>query len=148
MIMTIRKHNLALSALVACFFLQGNAIAGANTARLTCTPAHSESRSVRVEGSVPATIDELNLKITLGSESTMLDDNKAAAYTVEDFAKGVYTLTIHSHGSSDSTILYAVPNSVVRKNIPNGIIVKFLAYLKTPNLNKDVKLNCTYHYEI
>ncbi len=155
-----QKHKLAYLAFAACLILQGNAFAGSNTARLTCTPIRSEARLVRLEGDVPASIEDLNLKITLGAASTTLNRDNSDAYTVENLAKGVYTLTIRSKNSGGTSILYAVPSSVVSKDTPNGVSVKFLAYLDTPipgrsepvqsaaDMLDSVRLTCTYLYEI
>jgi len=155
-----QKHTLSQAAIFAGLLLQGSAIAGANTAKVECTTAHAGARAVRVTGEVPATIEDLDLTISLGTSSTRFNSENSDAFTVEDFAKGVYTLTLRMHGTNDTTILYAVPSSVIHKKIPNGMFARFVAYLETPipgrtgpvqssdDMLHSVKLSCTYRYEI
>lgn len=149
---------LMLSMLMAAF--HGPAHAGSAPAGLKCTPL-TQGSSMQLDGTIPATEETLSLVVSSREHRYTLDDGSSEAVLIESFKEGVFALHIKS--GTFETQLYAVPATVKTTDLPYGIKASFVAKLtalrpsryKSANSGysyddyvRDIKMSCTYRYEI
>lgn len=147
------KKILPLCALVLPFALTGQAIAGANTAQLNCTGSHA-GQAIRLEGDIPASMVDVNLKLSYGAQTLVLASPAAEASERTDFRRGIFKLEVALPGSSRLQ-LQAQPKSIKYKGSMGGgkLQASFVAILqKAPEpfkaALKGAELRCSYAYEI
>lgn len=142
-----------LCALVLLFALSGQALAGANTARLNCTGSHA-GQALTLVGDVPASIVEVDLKLSYGGQTMRLASPQAETSESTDFRHGVFRLEAALSGSNKLQ-LQAKPKSIKYKGSMGAgkLNASFGAILKNApepfqSALKGAELTCIYAYEV
>lgn len=135
------------------FALSGQAIAGANTAQLDCKGRHA-GQALTLVGAVPASIVEVDLKLSYRGQTMRLASPKAETSESTDFRHGIFRLEAALSGSNKLQ-LQAKPQSVKYKgSMGRGKLdASFGAILKSApepfgSALKGAELSCVYAYEI
>ncbi|MDR2334175.1 MAG: hypothetical protein LBE61_11900 [Burkholderiaceae bacterium] len=133
--------------------LAGQAIAGANTAQLNCKGRHA-GQALTLIGDVPASIVEVDLKLSYGGQTIRLASPAATTSESTDFRHRIFWLEATLSGSNRLQ-LQAMPKSIRYKGSMGGgrLNASFDAILKeAPEpfaiALKGVELRCTYTYEV
>jgi len=147
------KKNLALGTLVWLLALSGQAIAGANTAQLNCTGNHA-GQALTLAGDVPASIVEVDLKLSYRGQTLRLVSPQADTSESTDFRRGIFRMEAVLSGSNKLQ-LQAEPKSIKYKGSMGAgkLNASFVAILKSApepfnSSLKGAELSCTYAYEI
>lgn len=147
------KKILPLCALVLPFALTGRAFAGANTAQLDCTGSHA-GQAIRLVGDIPASMVDVNLKLSYGAQTLVLASPGAEASERTDFRRGIFRLEVTLPGSNrlqlqaqTKRIQYKGSMGGGKLNASFGAILREAPSPFTTAL-KGVELRCTYVYEI
>lgn len=133
--------------------LSGQAIAGANTAQLNCTGNHA-GQPITLAGDVPASIVEVDLKLSYRGQTIRLASPQAETSESTDFRRGIFKLEA-ALSASNKLQLQARPKSIKYKGSMGGGRLKasFGAILKRSpepfeSALKGAELSCVYAYEI
>lgn len=147
------RKNLALCTLVSLFALSGQAIAGANTAQLNCTGRHA-GQALTLVGDVPASIVEVDLKLSYRGQTIRLVSPQAETSESTDFRRGIYRVEAALSGSNKLQ-LQAKPKSIKYKGSMGAgkLNASFSAILKHApepfeSALKGAELSCIYAYEV
>ncbi len=148
----MRKISL-LCTLALPLALSGQAIAGANTAQLNCTGTHA-GQALTLDGVIPATIVEVDLKLSYRGQTVRLVSPEADTSESTDFRRGVFRLEAARSGSNRLQ-LQARPKSIKYKGSMGGgkLNASFGAILKSApepfqSTLKGAELRCIYAYEV
>ena len=147
------RKILPLCPLVLLFALSGQAIAGANTARLNCTGSHA-GQALTLVGDVPASIVEVDLKLSYRGQTMRLVSPQAETSESTDFRRGIFKLEAALSGSNRLQ-LQAKPKSIKYKGSMGAgrLSASFVAILKSApepfqSALKGAELSCIYAYEV
>ena len=147
------RKTLPLCTLMSLFALSGQAIAGANTAQLNCTGSHA-GQALTLVGDVPASIVEVDLKLSYRGQTIHLASPQAETSESTDFRRGIYRVEAALSGSNRLQ-LQAKPKSIKYKGSMGGgkLNASFGAILKDApepfkSALKGAELSCTYAYEV
>jgi len=142
-----------LCTLVLLSALSGQALAGANTARLKCTGSHA-GQALTLVGDVPASIVEVDLKLSYGGQTMRLTSPQAETSESTDFRHGVFRLEAALSGSNKLQ-LQAKPKTIKYKGSMGAgkLNASFGAILKSApepfqSALKGAELSCIYAYEV
>lgn len=147
------RRNLPLCIPLLLFALSGQALAGANTAQLNCTGTHA-GQKLTLEGVIPATIDEVDLKLSYREQTIRLVSPQAQTSGSTDFRHGIFRLEAALSGSNRLQ-LQARPKSIKYKGSMGAgkLNASFGAILKTSpapfgSALNGAELSCIYVYEV
>ncbi|RTQ32946.1 hypothetical protein EJP69_19815 [Variovorax gossypii] len=147
------RKILPLCTLALLFALSGQAVAGANTAQLDCTGSHA-GQVLTLVGSIPASIVEVDLKLSYRGQTIRLVSPRAETSESTDFRHGIFRLEAALSGSNRLQ-LQAKPKSIkYRGSMGRGKLnASFGAILKDApepfkSVLKGAELSCIYAYEI
>lgn len=147
------RKTLPLGFFVVLSALAAQAIAGANTAQLSCKGRHA-GQALTLRGDVPASIVEVDLELSYGGQTIRLASPAAATSESTDFRHRIFRLEATLSGSNRLQ-LQAIPESISYKGSRGGgrLSASFDAVLKeAPEpfaiALKGVELRCTYAYEV
>ncbi|WP_198084875.1 hypothetical protein [Variovorax sp. E3] len=147
------RKTLPLCSLVLLFTLSGQAIAGANTARLNCKGSHA-GQVLTLEGDIPASIVEVDLELSYRGQTIGLASPKAETSESTDFRHGIFKLEAVM-SASNKLQLQAKPKSIKYKGSMGAgkLNASFDAILKDApepfrSVLKGAELSCIYAYKI
>ena len=149
---SMRKILPLYSIVLLCAF-GGQAFAGANTAQLNCTGSHA-GHALTLVGDVPASIVEVDLKLSYRGQTLRLASPEAETSESTDFRHGIFRLKAALSGSNRLQ-LQAKPKSIkYTGSMGRGKLnASFRAILKdAPEpfkaALKGAELSCIYAYEV
>ena len=147
------RKILPLCTLMLVFALPGHAVAGANTAQLTCRGSHA-GQVVTLVGNIPASIVEVDLKLSYGGQTLRLVSPEAETSESTDFRHGIFRFEAVLSGSNKLQ-LHAKAKSIKYKgSMGSGKLnASFGAILKNAPAPfeaalKGAEVSCVYAYEI
>lgn len=147
------RKILPFCALVLPFALAGQAIAGANTAQLNCTGSHA-GQAIHLVGDIPASMVDVNLKLSYGAQTLVLVSPAAEASERTDFRRGIFQLKVTLPGSNRLQ-LQAQPKRIKYKGSMGAgkLNASFVALIQeAPEpfkaALKGAELRCTYAYDV
>lgn len=147
------RKILPLCTLMTLIALCDPATAGANTAQLKCSGSHA-GQALTLTGEIPASIVEIDLKLSYRGQTIRLVSPKAETSGSTDFRRRVFNLEAVL-SASDRLQLQARPESIKYKgSMGSGKLnASFGAILKNAPAPfeaalKGAEVSCVYAYEI
>jgi len=138
------------------FFSAGVVLGGAANADFECK---AKSGDITLTGDIPGDFAEFNLVLRDGKAEEKFSDQKEKIYVIEDFSRGVFSFVVDRKEETPVQI-YAIPDTIKAKQIPNGMNATFDAVLQLAPIPgysgpisynatlHDVEMGCKYHYSI
>ena len=148
------------SLLMATLLFSSTAQAGSAAANLSCSGKTKSGSKISVEGIIPATQEDLDLRIRVGDSSTRLKISNTSNKVEENFSKKFFVLIITDNNHGQDTVIYAIPDTVRSNETHGALRATFSAYLTTPRPGLKrapttyddflyrARLSCTYDYSV
>jgi hypothetical protein len=137
-----------------------SALAGSNSATLSCKSKPGQAQSLTLQGKIPDSEETLDLTLADRKHSLKLTNSNAEVYRIEAFEQGMFSLIIKHKEWGNELKLYAIPKTVKATKKENSTMATFDAMLESPkpqvtgplqspdDMLRKVRLTCSYKYEV